>query len=111
MMIERLELDPDTTVKFVENDPEVGYKVFHTLTMQDHWSMVAIENLYINVDFMRFSVLEFTGFEDILAKTENIMFEGILYRIERQHRPIGLNRVWTFKLEPLSEYQTITVTE
>lgn len=98
----------EVTVKFVKA-AGTGWTVFHTFTKSDDWSMVAIENLYINVDFLRFSVLEFDGWEDILSQTEGIYFEGIVYRIERQHRPIGLNRVWTFKLEPIEDYKNSIV--
>lgn len=111
MFIERLELPADTTVKFIYNDGEDGWKTWHTLTKRDDWSMVDIENLYINVDFLRFSILEFPGFEQILAKTEAIFFEGVAYKFERQHKPIGINRVWTFKLEPLEDYPTITLAD
>jgi hypothetical protein len=103
MRIERLELDDDAEIQFVKSDG-TGYTVVHTLTQSDDWSITAIENLYINVDFVRFSVLDFAGFEDILAQSEAIYFEGIVYRLERQHRPIGVNRVWTFKLEPIVDY-------
>jgi hypothetical protein len=48
--------------------------------------------------------MDFTGFEDILAQSEMIYFENILYRFERKHRPIGVTRVWEFKLEPISEF-------
>jgi hypothetical protein len=108
MMIDRLELFPNSVVKFLRSDTS-GYILVHTLTQTDNWSMTSIENIYINVDFLRLLVLDFTGFEAILAQTEAIGFEGIAYKLERSHRPIGLNRVWSFKLEPLSEFGTITI--
>lgn len=103
MLIERLELGADAQVQFVKQGSS-GYQVIHTMTQRDNWSITGIENLYINISFVRFSVLDFDGFEDILAQSEAIYFEDILYKLERKHRPIGLNRVWTFKLETLSEF-------
>ena len=110
MLIERLEFPSDTVVKFVKAKSDgTGLELVHTLDMDDDWSIVSIENLYINVDFLRFSVMEFTGWEDILAQSEYVAFEGILYQMYRLHRPIGINRVWGFKLEPTSDFQTATI--
>jgi hypothetical protein len=103
MKIDRLELADDVTVGFVKTTGS-GYSIIHTLTQADDWSLTGIANLYINVSFVRFLVMDFTGFEDILAQSEMIYFENILYRFERKHRPIGVTRVWEFKLEPISEF-------
>lgn len=108
MFIERLELADDVTLKFIQNNGS-GWATLRTFTKQDDWSITAIENLYINVDFLRLSILEFPGFEEMLQETEAVFFEGIAYRFERMHRPIGLNRVWTFKLEPLDDWKTTTL--
>jgi hypothetical protein len=104
LRIDRLELADNATVEFLQNDG-TGEVVLKTLTQADNWSMTGIENLYINVDFVRFLVLEFTSFEDLLAKTTAIRFEGIRFKLERTHRPIGVNRVWSFKLEPLDDWK------
>lgn len=56
------------------------------------------------MDFLRFRVLDFDGFSDILAQTEKLKFDGVEYKMERKHIPIGLNRVWDFKLEPLGDF-------
>jgi hypothetical protein len=108
MRIERLELADDVTLKFVKNDG-AGYSVVKTFTQTDDWSLTAIENLYINIDFVRLSILDFTGFEDLLAQTGYVYFEGILYKLERMHRPVGVTRVWTFKLEPVEDYSHVTL--
>lgn len=103
MKMDRLELADDVTVQFVKHNGS-AYEVIHTLTQDDDWSITGVSNLYINVDFVRFLVMDFSGFEDILAQTEAIYFEGILYRLDRKQRGIGVNKVWSFKLEPISEF-------
>lgn len=103
MYIARLGLGFDATVSFVNTDSDGGgYNIVHTLDQTDDWDITAINNLYINVDFQRFRVIEFDGFEDILDESEFVYYEQILYKMERTHRPIGLTRVWEFKLEPVS---------
>jgi hypothetical protein len=107
MRIERLELPDNSELKFIKAKTSGnGYDVVHTFTQEDDWSIVGIENLYINVDFVRLSILDFTGFEDLYAQTEYAFFEGIKYKMERSHRPLGVTRVWTFKLEPIDDFPT-----
>lgn len=105
MMIDRLELGRNAHVDFIKSDG-TGETTLLTLNQRNHWSLTGIANLYINVDFVRFLVLDFPGFEDIIAQTEVIRFEGRLYKLVRQYVPLGLNRVWQFKLEILTPFSS-----
>jgi hypothetical protein len=105
LRLDRLTLPDDATLEFLRSDTS-GYVVLKTLTQQDDWSVTGVENLYINIDFVRLTVLEFAGFEEIWAKTEAFRFDGIIYKAYRAHRPVGLPREWTFKLEPIEDFSS-----
>jgi hypothetical protein len=106
MMIDRLTLPDGTTVKFIKNNGS-GWVTILELDGNDDWSVTEIENLYINLDFVRLLVIDFTGFEDILAQTEAIFLRGRKYKIERTHSPISYPLVWSFKLEPLDDWTKV----
>jgi hypothetical protein len=105
MQMDRLELPDDATVQFIYHNG-TAWIVLKTLTQADDWSITDIANLYINVGFKRFLLMDFSGIENILAQSEAVFFDGIHYRFEREYRGSGINRIWEFKLEPLDRFPT-----
>jgi len=108
MLIERLTQPDNVSIDFIQIDPETGNRVtLLSLTKSSghHWDLTEVNNIYVNVEFLRLRVKDFAGFSDTLAATEFLRYQGFDYRIRRQTPPFGTDRNWLFRLERTSDFE------
>ncbi len=94
MLVNRLSLTDDAVLVLQDADPSLGYVDILSLTNNDSWDALDVENIQNNKEFYQIRVLDFPDFEGYLNKSSDVVLEGYRYKIERVYPPKGATRVW-----------------